>query len=307
MFLCRNNMASFQPSFLIGCAALVALGAASPAGAQDTHRANPETSPRERNVADAVVEPGPKPLSMFGTRLSRAEARALLGEMRQMTEQALATSRAAEQAASVAEIKNAAGQVLQAVWGVAPGRPEGSGTGEIAVPGWKERWQVTGAEWGGGFAERYGTAPPRVTDPRQLGIMGRGRAVRGHLGQTRAAEPVVASLNNVIGWTYITEGLKVRENQPRISLTYVWDAPSEFWQSSADTGWLDEVYSQAANILKTNYNNDVAEARRHAAGMTELLQKVLAGVDADKSGTVEPKMMEGGLHAALQAAGQVGR
>jgi hypothetical protein len=86
----------------------------------------------------------------------------------------------------------------------------------------------------------------------------------------------------------------------------VWDAPAEFWQSSADTGWLDEVFAQAANILKTDYANDVAEARRHAAGMSELLQKVLSGVDADKDGKVEPKMMEGGLNAALEAAGRGG-
>jgi hypothetical protein len=148
--------------------------------------------------------------------------------------------------------------------------------------------------------------------------MGRGRAVRGrltHVGtdrsvaspaDTTAVAQVVASINNVIGWTYMSEGLKGNEMQPRVSLTYLWDAPAEFWQSSADTGWLDEVFAQAVNILKTDYGTDVAEARKHAAGMSELLEKVLNGVDADKNGTVEPKMMEGGLNTALRAAGKDG-
>jgi hypothetical protein len=278
---------------------------------------NPETTPKERVPKEPKKEAGPKPLSKFGTTLSKAEARALLGEMQQLTEQALATSRAAEQAGSVAEVKSAADKVLQTVWGASTGRGEGDAS-EIRVPGWKERWQVTGGEWAPSYAKRLGTAAPKITDPRQLGMMGRGRAVRGRLTQladagptgptadNTAVEKVVASLNNVIGWTYVSEGLKGNEMQPRISLTYVWDAPSEFWQSNADTGWLDEAFAQAVNILKTDYGTDVAEARRHAAGMTELLQKVLNGVDADKNGTVEPKMMEGGLNAALRAAGQAG-
>jgi hypothetical protein len=148
--------------------------------------------------------------------------------------------------------------------------------------------------------------------------MGRGRAVRGRLNAIVAgtiaaspadkatAEQVAASISNVVGWTYVGEGLKGNEMQPRISLTYVWDAPSEFWNSTSDTGWLDEAFSQAINILKTDYGTDVAEARKHAAGMSELLQKVLVGLDADKNGKVEPKMMEGGLNAALAAAGTDG-
>jgi hypothetical protein len=282
---------------------------------------NPETTPQQRATKDVPAkekEVGPKPMSKFGESLSTAEARALLGEMQQLTEQALAASRAAEQAASVADVRTGADRVLQLVWGSATSRGEGTGATEINVPGWKERWQVTGGEWSPAFARRLGTAAPRFTDPRQLGTMGRGRAVRGRLmplttgnlanptAQKSPTEQVVASLSNVIGWTYITDGLKGNENQPRISLTYVWDAPAEFWQSSSDTGWLDEVYAQAANILKTDYGTDVAEARRHAAGMSELLQKVLNGVDADKNGTVEPKMMEGGLNAAVRAAGQAG-
>ena len=69
---------------------------------------------------------------------------------------------------------------------------------------------------------------------------------------------------------------------------------------------VDKVFAQAVNILKTDYGTDVAEARKHAAGMSELLEKVLNGVDADKNGTVEPKMMEGGLNTALRAAGKDG-
>lgn len=313
MVIFRNTYSHSTRPPLAVLAALVALLAASPARAQ-----NPETSPRERNVEDAVIEPGPMPMSNFGTRLSHAEAGALLREMRQLTEQALATSRAAEQAPGVAEVKAGAEQVLQAIWGLPSGRPAGDGAGAIRAHGWKERWQVTGAEFDTAFAARLGVEPPKITDPRKLGIMGRGRAVRGRLQQITggalespatqrtAAEQVVASLNNVIGWTYITAGLKVQEVQPRISLTYLWDAPAEFWNSTADTGWLDEVYSQAVNILKTDYAGDVAEARRHAADMTVLLQKVLNGIDADSSGAVEPKMMEGGLNAALRAAGQAG-
>lgn len=303
---------------LAGFLVLIAAGSADAQTRRTGQAPNPETSPQERATKDATREPGPKPMSKFGSRLSRAEAHTLLGEMRQLAEQALAASRAAEQASSVAEVKAGADRVLQAVWGIPSGRAAGDGASEIGVPGWKERWQVTGAEFDPNFAKRYGTAQPKITNPRQLGIMGRGRAVRGRMEQITSgilkspntqrtsAEQVVASLNNVTGWMYVTTGYKGKEVQPRISLTYVWDAPAGFWQSSADTGWLDEAYSQAANILKTNYANDVAEARRHAAGMSELLQRVLNGVDADKNGRVEPKMMEGGLIAALQAAGQAG-
>jgi hypothetical protein len=173
---------------------------------------------------------------------------------------------------------------------------------------------VTGEEFDPAFVERYGTEPPRVTDPRQLGIMGRGLAVRGWLEEVSSnssyafaeqrtpADAILASLNNIIGWMYVTTGLKGREVQPRISLTHVWDAPVEFWNSSADTGWLREVHAQATNILKTDYSEDVAEARQHAAGLSQLLEKVLQGVDADGNGVVEAKPMEGGLNAAMTAA-----
>jgi len=300
----------------LALAAFVALVAASPAAAQtaqtESHAATPTAAAKP-----AAREASRNPKSVFGASLTKAEARALLGEMQQLTEQALATSKAAEGAASVADVKTAAGKVLQAVWGNATAPGDGN-TAEITVPGWKERWQVTGAEWSPAYAKRLGTLPPKITDPRQLGVMGRGRAVRGRLWTlTKAGSPtmladtvgagqVTASISNVIGWTYVAEGLKGNEMQPRISLTYLWDAPDEFWQSSSDTGWLDEVFAQASNILKTDYGTDVAEARKHAAGMSELLTKVLNGVDADKNGTVEPRMMEGGLNAAVRAAGSEG-
>ena len=310
---------SSRPDHPLALAALVALAAllaASPAAAQ-TAQTESHAATSTAAAKPPAKEASRKPKSVFGANLTRAEARTLLGEMQQLTEQALATSRAAEQAATVAEVKTAAGKVLQAVWGNATAPGEGN-TGEISVPGWKERWQVTGGEWSPSYAKRLGTLPPKITDPRQLGVMGRGRAVRGRLwtltsagsptmlADTVAAGQVSASISNVIGWTYVSEGLKGSEMQPRISLTYLWDAPDEFWQSSSDTGWLDEVFAQASNILKTDYGTDVAEARKHAAGMSELLQKVLNGVDADKSGTVEPKMMEGGLNAAIRAAGTEG-
>jgi hypothetical protein len=294
---------------------LAMLLVASPAAAQ-TQGGAPAAA-RAATAADSAKEPGLHPKSAFGTTLSQAEARALLGEMQQLTRQALARTRAAERAASVAEVKAASGEVLQAVWGSATARGEGN-VDEIRVPGWKERWQVIGGEWAASYTKRLGTTPPKITDPRQLGVMGRGRAVRGrltHIGadrslgspaDTSAGAQVVASISNVIGWTYMSEGLKGNEMQPRVSLTYLWDAPAEFWESSADTGWLDEVFAQAVNILKTDYGSDVTEARKHAAGMRELIEKVLNGVDADKSGKVEPKMLEGGLNAALAAAGKDG-
>lgn len=292
-----------------GFAVILATGSAS---AQQ--RQNPETTPRDRATADAPAEPGMKRMSKFGGNLSDAQAIALLREMRQLTEQAIATSRAGEQGASVAAVKSAANQVFEIVWGHPSGVSAEDGSGAVASLGWKEHWQVNGGEFDPNFVRRYGTQPPRVTDPRALGIMGRGRAVRGRLEeisrgssksyatQETPAEAALVSLNNVIGWTYITTGLKGREQQPRISLTHVWDAPVAFWNSSADTGWMGEVHAQAVNILKTDYAGDVAEARRHAAGLTELLTRVLNGVDADRNGAVEARPMEGGLAAALDTA-----
>jgi hypothetical protein len=309
-----RSSARLLPIALVGLATSIAGRAA--AAQTSTAESHAATGPGSATPAvDSTKDPAFKLKSTFGANLERSDARKLLGEMQQLTQQALETSRSAEKASSVADVKAAAGKVIQMVWGSAAARGDGN-TAELTVPGWKERWQVTGAEWSPSYAKRLGTAQPKITDPRQLGVMGRGRAVRGRLTHfvfDSAASPareqakqVFASINNVIGWTYIGEGLKGNEMQPRISLTYMWDAPPEFWQPDADTGWLDAVFAQASNILKTDYGTDVAEARKHAAGMTELLQRVLNGVDADKNGTIEPKMMEGGLNAAVRAAGKDG-
>lgn len=256
-------------------------------------------------------------MSKFGTGLGSREAGALLGEMRQLVQQALVTSRGAEQAASVADVKVAAAKVLTTLWGV-PVNASGDAVVQYDVPGWKEHWQVSGAEFDTAFVKRYGSLPPRITDPRQLGVEGRGMAVRGWLdpmvldstrgtaAQRAARERVYASLGNVVGWVHMTRGYKGREVQPRASLTYMWDQPPAFWNSAADTGWLFEAYSQAGNILKTDYAGDVAEARKHAAGLTQLLQKLLTGVDADRNGAIQATVMEGGLDAALAAAGAAG-
>lgn len=267
-------------------------------------------------AAEAPVTPDRPTMSDFGRDLSDAEAATLLSEAEELVRQAIASSRGAEGAASVDDVKRAAAEVVRVVWGIDPG-VQGAAAAEVARPGWKERWQVSGAEFDPNFVERLGDAPPTITDPRALGVVGRARAVRGRL-ETRMdpitatttpgtpAERALASLNNVIGWTHITRGYKGREVQPRISLTHVWDAPPAFWNSTADTGWLFEAEAQAINILKTAYGADVADAREHAAAMTQLLQKVLDGVDANRNGTVEPVMMEGGLTAALREAGAAG-
>jgi hypothetical protein len=284
------------------------------AGALDAAPAHGQNAPRQPRTSTRPPPGEMRPISAFGTDLSEAQAVTLLREMRQTTEQLLAASRSAEQASSVDQVKTLANRAVEAVWGIPTGVAPGTPAAAVRVPGWKERWQVTGAELpDSGWLKRNGTLPPTITDARKLGLMGRGLAVRGRLegasrgsslaflSQQTPADASLASLNNVIGWTYISYGRK-GEWQPRPSLTHVWDAPAEFWNSSADTGWLEEVYSQGVNILKTDYAGDVALARRHAAGMTQLLQKVLMGMDADRNGTVEAKPMEGGLVAALDAA-----
>src|SRR5690606_11197310 len=89
--------------------------------------------------------------------------------------------------------------------------------------------------------------------------------------QRMHAEHVVIALNNVIGWTQMETGRIKNEIQPRVDLTRVWDAPVDFWNSTADTGWALEALAQAVNILKVHYE-DVGEARTHAAGMADLIQ-----------------------------------
>ncbi len=229
---------------------------------------------------------------------------------------ALHASRAAESAYSVGDVKSGADTVFQAVWGQPSGLP-GDTIAAVATYGWKTRWQTDGTAFDKDHVERHGSEPPAVTDPAQLGIIGRGRRVRALLqtlledpstesSQRTHASHVIASLNNVIGWMRLDDGITKAELQPRVDLTYVWDAPSEFWNTTADTGWLHEAFSQAVNILKTDYAGDLELARSHAADMTALLEKCRSGVDHDGNGSIAPVMMEGGLTTAFEHAGYGG-
>lgn len=253
-------------------------------------------------------------LSLAGPPQPLPPIDAELREMRALIEAAIAASRAAETAATVEGVREGAEAVYRATWGLPSGA---AGRGALLVPSWKEEWQTSGAEFDTAFVKRYGAEPPMISDPDALGVMGRGRAIQRRLeaitdtisaapaAEKTAAADVLASLNNVIGWMHLTTGFKGTEVQPRISLTHVWDYPAGFWQSTADTGWLAEAYSQSSNILKTDYAGDLEEARRHAADMTRLLVRVLEGVDADGDGRVENLPMEGALEAALARADDV--
>ena len=238
-------------------------------------------------------------------------------EIRELAQHALEASRSAENAPTVADIKHHADEVFTTVWGIPSGLADESARGAEQAHSWKTRWQVTFADFDSAFAARYGSKPPEIQDPSRLGIVGRARYVRAEIESMMSddnpsdavrthGEHVVASLNNVIGWMKMDDGVTKGERQPRVDLTREWDSPIEFWMSTADTGWLHEVYSQASNILKTDYDGDVEMARRHAAAMTALVQKTLVGVDADGDGSVAPAKMEGGIETALQHAGFAG-
>ena len=225
--------------------------------------------------------------------------------------EALSASEAAAQAADVAAVKQHTDQVFATIWGTPSGLL--NDTGAAHAHGWKTRWQVTYTDFGPNYAKRYGNTPPAVTDPSQLGIVGRGRYLRARLqallddettpAETRAAATqTLTALNNVIGWQKMDDGVTKAERQPRVDLTREWDAPLAFWNSDADTGWLHKVHAQAINILKTNYNGDLAAAQAHAKDLTFLIQAYMDGTDTNKDGTVSPEMMEGGLATALAEA-----
>ncbi len=249
---------------------------------------------------------------------SKQEVGPLLRDIVERTEGALDASKSAEQAQSVADVKVAADSVFRAVWGIESGRSSTDAGGAVSQLGWKTRWQTTEAAFDSAFAARMGTAPPEIDDPKKLGIMGRARHLRTHFavapdsagpetpGALYSHDAIVAPLSNVIGWMRMDNGITKGELQPRVDLTYRWDAPMSFWNSTADTGWLFEAFAQAQNILKTDYDGDVAMARDHAEGMTQLLEKALNGVDANGNGTVEAKAQEGGLRAALEQAQTAG-
>lgn len=238
---------------------------------------------------------------------------AYLVEMRDLTEQALAASREAENAMSVSDVKQLADEVFASIWGVPSGLSDENASGAESAHGWKTRWQVTFSDFDSLFSARYGSAPPEISDPTELGIIGRGRYVRRVLEGVMTSDSsevsvqthgphVVHSINNVIGWTKMDDGVTKGERQPRVDLTREWDSPIEFWMSTSDTGWIWEVYAQASNILKTDYDGDLSTAQQHAADMTVLIERALDGVDANGNGTVEPTKMEGGLRIAVQHA-----
>ena len=206
-------------------------------------------------------------------------------------------------------------RVVTAVWGLPSGLADQPG-GAAAMHGWKTQWQVTYSDFDAQYAERYGSMPPEHTNPMQLGMVGVGRALRKALVVHASAptitptaaeqvQGVVASLNNVIGWMRMDDGVTKAERQPRVDLTYQWHAPSAFWNTSADTGWIFEVQAQALNILKTSYDS-LDEARPHLEGLVELVMKSRRGLDANGDGTIAPAMMEGGLMTMLAQARTAG-
>lgn len=252
------------------------------------------------------------PIGQALGQAQRAGIATHLEALQEEAERALQAARSAERARSVADVKAGADAVFALIWGLPSGLSAEDAEGAARMHGWKTRWQVSYDHFDEAFAARYGKAPPEVADPAHLGILGRGRHARMLLQAAadsqatpevrRHAEATIAALNNVIGWMQIDDGVTKSERQPRVDLTRQWDAPPAFWRSTADTGWLFEVYAQALNILKTDYEGDVATARTHAAGMATLLDKCLQGLDANADGTVEPVMMEGGLRTALAEA-----
>jgi hypothetical protein len=228
--------------------------------------------------------------------------------MFELADAAEAAAVSAAEASSISEIKRRADEVFAFVWGQSSGLVDRNGA--ASMRGWKSRWQVTFTDFDAAFGERYGGAAPDEADPAQLGIAGRGRYVRRYLAtdanDSATRDRLVASLNNVIGWMRIDDGVTKAERQPRVDLTYQWDAPKEFWQSSSDTGWLFEVQAQALNILKSSYGEDLATARAHAEDLARLVRKCRDGVDADGDGTISATRMEGGLAAVRDAAREEG-
>lgn len=258
--------------------------------------------------------------SGFGLRVdaqSNAGIATQLTEINTLAEQVLAASEKAANAVSVDDVKIQADQVFSLIWGARSGRDGTQASGAVPIHGWKTRWQVDNSAFDEAFAGRYGVTPPEIADTDALGIMGRGRALRNLLqarldngdmsdSERMHTEAVIASLNNVIGWMKMDDGVTKGERQPRVDLTREWDSPTEFWLSTADTGWIPEVFSQAINIMKVDYEGDVEEARLHAKGMVELARKVIEGVDADGNGSVEPVKMEGGMKATIAEARAAG-
>ena len=239
-----------------------------------------------------------------------AEIESMAGDMMRHAEEA-------EKAQSIEEVKMHANEVFKIIWGQESELMDPMAKGAIPTHGWKTRWQVDNTLFDDAFVKRNGTLPPEIQDVQMLGMMGRGRAIRHYaqqiidsegstVNQKERAEGLISSLNNVIGWMKMDDGVTKGERQPRVDLTREWDSSTEFWLSTADTGWLAEVYSQAVNILKVDYQDDLEEARQHAKGLVELSSKVIEGVDANSDGVIEAGKMEGGLSAVLGEAREGG-
>ncbi len=247
--------------------------------------------------------------------VGQSQIGALVAEIRQMSDEALSAAESGASASTIADVKRGADEVYQLIWGISSGLAEPGATGAVASHGWKERWQTDETDFDSIYAIRYSGLPPTINDPHELGIIGRGREARRLLnaviadstapaGRRLHAEHVLASLNNVIGWDQMETGRIKNEIQPRVDLTRLWDAPVDFWNSTADTGWAFEVLAQAINILKVDYD-DVAEARSHAAALADLIRKSIDGVDADGDGRIAPAMMEGGVAMAVEHVGRM--
>ena len=239
-----------------------------------------------------------------------------LQEIDALTSEALAAAEVAASGESIEAVKAGADAVYRAMWGISSGLLDPGADPALQTHGWKERWQTDETDFDSVYAIRYSGLPPTITDPGELGIIGRGRHVRTLLNaiiadstapreQRMHAEHVVIALNNVIGWMQMESGRIKNEIQPRVDLTRVWDAPVAFWNSTSDTGWAFEALAQAINILKVQYD-DLSEARTHAASMADLIRHYREGADADGDGRIAPIMMEGGLATAIQHAGLAG-
>ncbi|MCY4158679.1 MAG: hypothetical protein OXE92_04640 [Bacteroidetes bacterium] len=230
-----------------------------------------------------------------------------LQDIDHLLESAYSASQQGEQSTDIQAIKSQADFVIESIWGISSGLLTKNGA--ASVHGWKTRWQTDGTEFDQAHYERHGSDAPRIFDPAQLGVMGRGRAIIRMLSDSSNeahADHVIISLSNVIGWMRLSDGVTKGERQPRIDLTHVWDAPTRFWNSTADTGWLGEVYAQALNILKTDYRGNLSLAREHISDLTILLDKCRMGEDENEDGIISPIMMEGGINTAIQHAEYLG-
>ncbi len=216
---------------------------------------------------------------------------------------------AAQQASDLTQMRQAVDLAFGQVWGAPSGLVGGAGAAH--QHGWKTRWQATYSDFDPAYAARYGSAPPHITNPAKLGIVGRGRYIRRVLaaeGTPRdgsAKSKFIISLNNLIGWTRLDDGVTKAERQPRIDLTYRWDADQDFWRSSADTGWIFEVQAQSLNILKSRYKS-VTDAQGHLDDLAYLITKCLEGQDTNNDGLVAPVENEGGYRTAVRMAQQAG-